>query len=618
MKKILLLLCFSLLPLQSSAVINAVGDTYQLDDCGGGRGNTSGCETADPYIAFTDVISGPDTGLGDGLGSGTIVTVWGYGLGPAQDDNIVQFCDSAAVCRNAAHVYYWKNADGNLPGGPADLYESHGMQEVAFSIPDGASGAGTIKLTVRGQESNTLPFTVRAGNIYWVAPSGNNSNSCSYSEPCAFVDAGLNFPGWTNSLGNERMQPGDTVYSRGVTEPGQSGGGRSVGMYLRGLNGTLSNQIAIVAYPNTRPFISNPSQGMLPYLTEGIVLSKFWMEVGYADPNDPLDPGPTVYSNRHVKTSVDGRTVGNLMTQIDGTCFTGWAGAISSDGTAGDNHKIFGNHIDSLGCDNTSKFAHTLYMSVRDSAVTVEAWEIGYNYLDNNNVSLGIHNYDETYSGDCGSVTGTLKIHNNVVFNQRGIGINVSTRDLSAPENFCWAADLEIYNNVLVNVGLGEPQEGGVTFPDAIRLEGDSNTSSVIVRNNTVYGYASESSFGVSNASVLEVNFDLTDPTTIVENNTFVQNITNGEGRLSWIENFTETVTADNNNFWNTVTGNDNGAPAWSGNVAGDPQISLVGSNVSLSATSPLIGAGGAPTSDSRDIYGNPRPTPSTIGATEE
>ena len=605
-----------LFPSMSHSVINAVGDTYALEDCGGGRGNTSGCETADPFIAFTDVVSGPDTGLGDSLGSGVIVTVWGYGLGPTQDDSTIQFCDSASVCRNAAHVYYWKNADGNLPGGPADLYESHGMQEVAFSIPDSALGAGTIKVNVRGQESNTLPFTVRAGNIYWVAQGGNNANTCSYSEPCEFVDAGMSFPGWSNSLGNERMQPGDTVYSRGVTEPGQSGGGRSIGMYLRSLNGTLANQIAVVAYPGTRPFISNPSQGMTPYLTTGIVLSKYWIEVGYADPNAPLDPGSTIYSNRHVYTSENGRTVGNLLTQIDNKCFTGWAGAISSNGTGGSNHKVFGNHIDSIGCDNTSKFAHTMYMSNRDENSTAIAWEIGYNYLDNNNAAFGIHNYDQTYSGTCGDVTGTLKIHNNVVFNQRGTGINLSTRDLSAPEEFCWSADIEVYNNTLINVGLGAPQESG-TYPNGIVLDGDSNLSSVIVRNNTLYGYAETRSIENSLGHGLIISFDLADPTVIVENNIFVQNITYGENRYNWLLT-TETITADNNIWWNTVTGDDNGAPTWNGNILQDPEISLVGSNISLSETSPAISAGGPPTSDPRDIYGNPRPTPSTIGATEE
>ena len=46
-----------------------------------------------PSVAFTDLITGPDTGLGDGVGSGAIVTVWGQRLGSVQGTNTIQFCD---------------------------------------------------------------------------------------------------------------------------------------------------------------------------------------------------------------------------------------------------------------------------------------------------------------------------------------------------------------------------------------------------------------------------------------------------------------------------------------------------------------------------------------------
>ena len=118
-----------------------------------------------PYLAFSDLISGPDTGMGDGVGSGTVVTIWGQNLGSAQLDSKIYFTDSSQTRREAAHVYYWKNADGELPSGPANLYESHRMQEIALSIPDSAAGLGLIHVEVNGKASNTLPFTVRTGNV---------------------------------------------------------------------------------------------------------------------------------------------------------------------------------------------------------------------------------------------------------------------------------------------------------------------------------------------------------------------------------------------------------------------------------------------------------------------
>lgn len=610
MKKILLPLCFSLLPLQSSAVINAVGETIVSADCGGGRGNTSGCTTPDPVLNFSDLISGPDTGLGDLLGSGVIVTVWGYGLGPTQDDNTIQFCDSASVCRNAAHVYYWKNADGNLPGGPADLYESHGMQEIAFSIPDSALGAGTIKVTIGGQESNTLPFTVRSGNIYYVAAGGSNANDCSFTQPCEFIDGGISSPN-TGALGNGRLQPGDTVYSRGVTEPGQFISGREIGMYFRNIAGTLSNQVGVVAYPNTRPFISSENKATDQLNSRGIVLSKFTAEVGYRNDSDPVNAGNSSNSNSHFAIKNWNRAVGNYFTDIDGKCSTGYSGSISSTNGEGDQGKVYGNHLHEIGCDNTSRFQHTMYMSLRDNTATIQAWEIAYNYLEDNNAIFGIHNYDQSNAGSCGDVQGTLKIHNNVVKNQRGPGINIDTVDSTEPVEACWTADYEIYNNVLINVGLGEPADG-IPNPNAIRIVGDTINSSIIVKNNTVYGYGEAASLASADGDVLKLEADLANPTIVVENNSFVQ--TNTEARIGWLST-TETFTGNFNSFWNTITSDANSPPAWDNNVITDPLISQINSILTLGASSPLLDAGTTAAS-TRDIYGNPRGT--TIGATEE
>src|SRR5690554_6599225 len=102
-----------------------------------------------PLPRFTDIISGPATRLGDGLGDGVIVTVWGQGFGDQQGQ--VYFTDNLGVKRPAAHIYYWKKADGQAPGGPAQLWRSHLMYEIAFSIPSGsATGPGVISVAKAG------------------------------------------------------------------------------------------------------------------------------------------------------------------------------------------------------------------------------------------------------------------------------------------------------------------------------------------------------------------------------------------------------------------------------------------------------------------------------------
>ena len=47
-----------------------------------------------PLLRFTDLISGPSTGLGDGQGSGVIVTIWAQGVGDSQGTGQVYFTDS--------------------------------------------------------------------------------------------------------------------------------------------------------------------------------------------------------------------------------------------------------------------------------------------------------------------------------------------------------------------------------------------------------------------------------------------------------------------------------------------------------------------------------------------
>ncbi|MCP4990707.1 MAG: hypothetical protein GY928_33085 [Colwellia sp.] len=563
-----------------------------------------------PHLAFSDIISGPSTGLGDKKGSGAIVTLWGYNLGEAQNASLIELCDLNNVCSEAAHVYYWKNADGKLPGGPANLYESHGMQEVSFSIPNAADGKGFIKLTT-DFGSSSLPFTVRAGNIYHVAKDGNNTNNCSFSTPCAYINGDIN-GGSQGGLGNAKLAAGDIVYSHGVQEPTFSGGGVEAGMFMRSVVGTKTAPVAIIAYPDPNNFstITSAHRGLNNYLSEGIVTSKYVIAVGYADPALPANAGEPSKSNFHLSASRNGRGIGNLLIQKPNTCFTGWSGAIVSNGSGGQNYKAFGNHIKDLGCDNSSRYAHTLYMSIRsEQAVITKPWEIGYNYLDNNNVFYGIHNYDQSYTGDCGKMTGTLKIHNNIIVNQRGAGINIGTRDVAPPKVACWAADIEIVNNVLINVGLGVAQEDNVANAAAIQVGGDLSGSSLIIANNTIYGHGDVNSLAAAPNKMISVGYNWSDPLVEVNNNAFVQT-----EDLPWILS-SEIITGSNNSFWSTATNNANNPYPLDNNIIVDTRMTILGPKIILPDDSPLIDAGLTAASP-LDVYGQKRGT--SIGAVQK
>lgn len=470
-----------------------------------------------PRLNFTDIISGPDTGLGDGKGSGAIVTLWGNNLGGIKDQIEAKFQASDGTVMNVAHIYYWKNADSLLPGGPANLYKSHKMQEIAVSIPDASQGLGKLFVVVNGVESNSLEFTIRAGTIKWVAPEGDNRDPCTFSRPCAWINGDIS--GGTNGLANNKLEQGDIVYSRGVQEPDMCGGGVCAGLFLRGARGTAESPISLIAYPGTRARIESANRGVNPYLSDHINVSKFHISVGIKDPDTPPDPGNSKESNYHIK-STKGRYVGNYLDEVEGKCFNGWSGSITSGGSGGDGVKIYGNHFYDLGCDNTSRFQHTLYMSIRDeSATNVRAWEIGWNYLENNKSFYGIHNYDQSYSGDCGNLVGELSIHDNVIINQKGAGIHVSTKDLDGARNLCWTADISIYNNLLINTGLGPAADNNVTYAGAIRVSGDLGSKYLSIVNNTIYGFSDESSRLYSTPKAINIGFSLVVPTITLVNN---------------------------------------------------------------------------------------------------
>jgi hypothetical protein len=614
MRRLVLLLCFS----------------FVIASCGGDSGTPSSppiaqATTGSLKINFSDIASGPKSGLGDGLGEGAIVTIWGSGFGSQDASSKVYYTDSNGTRREVAHIYYWKNADGTLPGGPADLYSSHGMQEIAFSIPSASSlGAGSITIEQGDEISNGVPFTTSSsGSIYWVAPLGLNSNACTFDSPCKYINAHLS-SGSLSGIANERLVAGDIVYSRGVTEPDSCGGGRCVGMFVRSALGTKDNPISIIAYPDNSSGSKIVSQdGGIAYINSKFInLSKYSISVGNTDPSLPANPGNPVSSDTHIIT-VNGRYVGNYLAQNPGTCITGWSGSISSGGGGGEFAKILGNEMDSLGCPNTSRFQHTTYMSIRNESISLtEAWEFSYNYLHDNYPMFGLHFYDEQInSGDCGTLSGTMRVTNNLIVNQWGAGINIASRDTAGTKNACWEADIHIENNILINTGLGDTLDDNVVPPAAaIRIGGDMNPSAINIINNTIYQWGSDKTLAANgDAQAMSINFSLPEaaPDVTIINNAIIARY--DEPYIVFDPDFS--VGLASNNLFHTNASTQTQAvapPTWNGNVVSDPLISVTQSNITINPSSPLIN-GGVQTSitPTHDIFGNPRDATIDIGAIE-
>lgn len=548
-------------------------------------GVASNVSAAKPVLNFTDLISGPDTGLGDGKGSGVIVTVWGQFLGSSQGSGTIKYCDSSSTCRSG-HVYYWKNADGNLPSGPARLYESHRMQEIAFSIPDSSIGAGMIKVTVNNNETS-LPFTVRSGNIFHVKSNGSDSNTGSWSSPWLTTNKAVATAG-----------VGDTTYVYNVDSGGKS---EKRGIYMRqGFNATTANQWALVAYPGNQPQVVG-QRGIWSWDTNGLVWSKF--KVLQNENGNSGSDG--------IGTSNWGRVVGNSVTDYPGSCMSGAAGAISGgrpdSRTPGiEGAKVFGNYIYEYSCPTASKLHHTTYFTLRESSnPQVEGWEVAWNYLRDNDAKNGIHNYDE--GATCGDITTKVKIHNNVVVNQAGAGITV--------ESACgWSNNWDVFNNVLINSGylsdIDNPRSGVNT--QALNVLGDL-TGIIHFFNNTIHSWDPENKDGTEQAcltnksSAARIKFNDNVCYTSVDKPFYTDK---GKGaaisgsRNAWI-------------YTGGSTPSKAKAPAFDVSpIELGVTLSVSGSRIAIIDNTGMAGRGGT-TTLARDVYGLARSPKAEIGAIE-
>lgn len=573
-------------------------------------------------LAFSDLTSGPDVGLGDGLGSGVIVTVWGYGLGSSQGASTIEFCDSAAVCR-VPYVYYWKNADGTAPSGPANLYESHGMQEIAFSIPDSAMGTGTIRVTVAGN-ADALPFTVRTGNIYHVMSSGSNTNPGTFSQPwqtAARVG---------HSQSGATAPAGSTTYFHGITSGTALSDARGMYFNLASASAvTPDQQFFYVAYPGAHSTTLG-REGFTNYQVQGASISKFrvgtsnCVETANGQRTGCTSVTPGTWG---VQTDKWGRVIANYFYEPAGTCSSATAGAIIGDANFADNvsdARMFGNEIEGHGCQASSPLHHTTYMSIRSAPddLQLPAWEWGWNYLHDNWAKSGIHQFDQDTG--CGDLTTPLRIHNNVIINQAGPGIYVGGQ--------CgWSMDAYIENNVIINAGLPstwdgvtvtttqQPEPGGVVIRDSGTPPTGGLLGTMYVRNNTIH------TVGPSGAGdAQEGCLTLTgsgDSVAIV----FTHNICVNPRDYGFI-----TASGQSGQQLNNLTGIRNvfyysGAgtpvravvPTWDlSPITTNPLLTISGSRVSVGNGSPVIDQSG--TALIRDIYGTLRTKPnSNLGAVE-
>jgi hypothetical protein len=429
-----------------------------------------------PVLLFSDLDSGPNTGNTDTSSQqaaghdGAIVTIWGARLGSSQGSSKV-FCNGAL----AAHVYYWGSA--NL-----DNYD-----KVVFQIShSAASGPGQITVAVDGATSNPLPFMIRHGNIFFVAPVGKDANHGVYSSP------------WRTLIkARNSMQPGDIAYAmNGVSQTADDGEGWDAAFLLRGpWCNAEGYPRALVSYPGSIVTIGNangskPTSGLRTTDFSGHPCGGNWVFAGLRFRGlAPISVnGP----------STKWRFVGNDISCPQARA-TGGGACFETSLT--NNVKFFGNVVHDAGAADASALFHGVYFSSDSNHVDM-GWNTVYNVHGCRGVQIHSSPIGSSYPNS-GFNMYDISIHDNLIHDTQCDGILLDTIDPSKGQ-------VSVFNNVIYSAGKGpnNPEQTGSWSCINIRgttEKGSSKGGTVEIYNNTLYGCGTFANppYGAANAGLI-------------------------------------------------------------------------------------------------------------------
>lgn len=512
-----------------------------------GFGTVASAQAAAPTIFFSDLESGPKTGGENN--NGAFVTLYGNNFGT---NPTVTVGGGQAIIKIQPSTYLW-------------------YQKMTIQL--GASAAtGNIVVTNSSGSSNGLPFTVRSGNIYFVATTGNDGNAGTFAAP------------W-KTLGHAQstISAGDIIYARNGVTALTDGNDYNAALIL-GYAGTASNPKALVVYPGetaTIGSISGQERGVL--LCSGFSEcpdGSYWIVSGFILRG--TDYAILVRGNGH------NRFVGN-----DISCPNGDGAAACAEVSDVGYVNMYGNHIHDVGKSNSSKLYHGIYYS---SGANASHETIAWNSIHD---ILGCRGFQIYVDG--GATMTDLHFHDNLVYNVRCDGVNLGTVN---PDT----GVVEAYNNVIYNAGRGPDPSDDSSSYTCIRVGGSASSRSVDLYNNTLYNCGSGGS-DTSQQAAYNISIK-----TRLRNNIVWQ--ANGKPYYALTTYSCSNLSGQNNIYFGSSL---SACANVTGSLTSNPLFVNTGTDFHLQATSPAIDVGTVIGTLTMGIDGNGRPQGSAydIGAYE-
>jgi uncharacterized protein (TIGR03437 family) len=385
-----------------------------------------------PRIFFIDVEAGPVRGGPGNLG--VPIAIFGKGFGASRGASRVTI-GGVEVAR------YMVWGAGNAHNKSLDMIVVQ---------PGARVTGGPVVVAVNGQPSNAdHGFSVNSRNIYYVAPGGRDSSSCSETAPCGTILHAV----------TSVMKPGDTLLVRG--------GAYSEGeIWIRAEQGGAEGQSKVIKnYPGEEPYLQNPARDVIVdanYITvAGLNFQngKSLAAAGWASRNQAGD-----------------RFVNNT--------FTGNIAWAAVD-THGSNHLVAGNVCDVSG-SSVGTMGHCYYISQGSNQ------KIIYN-VGGGQPGYGLHLYDEQRATpDFQRVIRNVLVEGNTFKNstQRS-GMIIAINDQGGYGN--------IIENVTIrnNVFTGNNHAGMVV---------QGNSRDIRIYNNTFYQNGRQAIYLASEARLQQVD----------------------------------------------------------------------------------------------------------------
>jgi hypothetical protein len=409
-------------------------------------------QAAPPRIFFSDLESGANSGGQNN--NGVWVTIWGKSFGATQG-----------------------TASVTVGGGAVASYPLWSDGKIIFQLGAGAK-SGSIIVNMPGiGSSNALPFTVRAGNIFFVAITGNDANTGTFASPWKTIVKAKN-----------TIAAGDTAYiGDGVAQTSEDTFTAYLSMDKQGASnsGTATAPKALIAYPNATATVG--VAGGLHY--------------GIRTPNIGTHEDYWVISQLHIIGGTQAMDIGGIGWRIIGNEMQ-CPGADDQVGcfemSEGNQAKFYGNDVHNAGINPTSsKFYHAVYFSTDSNHV-----DVGWNHIHDNFTCRALQFHSSPLcTPSCGAADTTgfdqydLHVHDNLIHGDNCNGINFATVDPSK-------GPVEAYNNVIYNVGRMDPLQLGAAFSciyvAGITNNGVAGTGTVEVFNNTLSDCAANNSANAS------------------------------------------------------------------------------------------------------------------------